>query len=112
MTAQGLTPLSVIQATPRRCYSAPVAGAGTVPRRCYTRFAMRRRWIVALVLATALVFSLAGTAVGYWVLPEGKGESASCIILRNQIQGITWAGEGRGDAEATEVVNKYDAECR
>ncbi len=43
---------------------------------------MRRRWIAALVLATSLVFLIAGTALGYWVIPEGKG-AADCEAAIN-----------------------------
>ena len=71
---------------------------------------MRRRWVVALVLVTAIAFSLAGTAVGYWVLPEGKGESGLCIVLRNQIGEFTYVGEG-GGRDAQSIVDKYDAAC-
>ncbi len=38
---------------------------------------MRRRWVLALVLATALVFTGVGVAVGYWGVPEGKS-AADC----------------------------------
>jgi hypothetical protein len=72
---------------------------------------MRRRWVLALVLVTALVFTGVGAAVDRWVVPE-KGTSAECIILRSQISEFRWVGEGKGDSSASEVVEMYDEECR
>jgi hypothetical protein len=56
------------------------------------------------------VFSLAGVAAGYWVVPEGKGESGDCIVLRAMLErGIS----GRVDGETlNNVRDSYDDTCR
>lgn len=70
---------------------------------------MRRRWIAALVFATALVFALAGTAVGYWVLPEGKGESGDCIIARAILERGLLSDPG---LDINAWIDIYDDNCR
>ena len=66
---------------------------------------MRRRWVAALVLATALVFLVAGTALGYWVI-ESKGESAACIAYRGGLE----RGDSRG-ISFEELIELYDEFC-
>ena len=68
---------------------------------------MRRRYVLTLVLATALIFALAGTALGYWVLPEGEGESADCIVTRAILNTPT---ENPGAIESAR--DYYNANCR
>ena len=71
---------------------------------------MRRRWIVALVLSVALVFLVAGTALGYWVLPESKGESGACILYRAALE------QGLGAEPSADIldltISLYDENCR
>ena len=72
---------------------------------------MRRRWVLALLLATAILFSLAGTTLGYYVIPDSKGKSADCIILSHDLEGLTYS-PGSNNQRANDVVAKYNAECR
>jgi hypothetical protein len=46
---------------------------------------MRRRYVLALVLVTALIFALVGTAVGHWVVLDSKGPTAECLTSRHAI---------------------------
>ena len=70
---------------------------------------MRRRWIAALVLTTSLVFLIAGTALGYWVIPD-NGPTAQCLALR------TFILDGRlydlEDDAYTVVLDEYNQNCR
>lgn len=64
---------------------------------------MRRRWVAALILATAIVFSAGGTALGYWVIPDSKGPTAECISARHFLN--------TDDYDQT-VADYYNAHCR
>ena len=69
---------------------------------------MRRRWIAALIFATAIVFSAGGTALGYWVIPD-KGESGDCIIARAILE------RGVIDDSSLNIrawIDIYDEDCR
>jgi hypothetical protein len=66
---------------------------------------MRRRYVLALVLATALIFALAGTAFGHYVVPRSKSDSAQCLATRHAID------TGQPDP-VPEAYAYYDANCR
>ena len=77
---------------------------------------MRRRWVLAIVTVTALVFLLAGTAVGYYVVPRSKSDSAECIILARDLSKATFWNPGGGgfsgeDAQKI-VIALYNEHCR
>ena len=76
---------------------------------------MRRRRVVALVLATALVFLVAGTALGYWAIPQ-EGTRAECIILANQLEDYEYLGFDQPSTSATRlasfVIDEYNRLCR
>ena len=70
---------------------------------------------LAPVLILAIVLALAaGTAVGYYVLADNdsKGTSAECLILKRDLEKLTYRGEGRGDSRSQSVVDRYNEECR
>ena len=48
---------------------------------------MRRRSVLALILAVAIIFSAGGAAIGYWVIPEGKS-AADCEAAINYYKTI------------------------
>jgi hypothetical protein len=79
---------------------------------------MRHRHVLALVLATALIFALAGTAFGHYIVPRSKSDSAQCILLRQDLSRLPFhystMGDGAGPdrANAQEVVDQYNAQCR
>jgi hypothetical protein len=71
---------------------------------------VRRRYVLALVLATALIFSLAG----YYgrTLRDDQGESGYCILQRAQFE---YWGTGHLPNDADTVnhfFEKYDDYCR
>jgi hypothetical protein len=71
---------------------------------------MRRRWVLAIVLATAITFALVGTAIGYWVVPDPKGESAQCVVLSNDLKKLTYLSTGGTSGKS--VVDAYNSQCR
>lgn len=71
---------------------------------------MRRRYVLALVLATALIFALAGLGVGYGVWYQDQGESAACIRFRDLIEQNTDYEGPSSDERA--VMTAYDDFCR
>jgi hypothetical protein len=73
---------------------------------------MPRRRALAVVAVAALVFFLAGMAFGHYVLPRSKGDTAECIILRQDLTRLTYAGPGGGDERAQTVVDLYNEHCR
>ena len=79
---------------------------------------MGHRYVLALVLATALIFTLAGTAVGYMAWRDGRGDTAQCILLRQDLSRLTYhystMGDGAGPARqnAQEVVDAFNEWCR
>ena len=73
---------------------------------------MRRRYVLALVLATALIFTLGGTAFGRYVW-TGEGESGSCIYARNKLEHLATADNlGINDEPILTYRNVYDQHCR
>ena len=71
---------------------------------------MRRRLVIALIAATALTFLIGGTALGYWVIPNPKGESGDCIIARAILE------RGTLDDSSLDIIRAwieiYDEDCR
>jgi hypothetical protein len=65
---------------------------------------MRRRYVLALVLATALISALAGTAIGRWAWSDTKGPSSTCLILRRGID--------NGAPYPQSAYDQYDRDCR
>lgn len=72
---------------------------------------MRRRHVLAIALATAILFALAGTAFGHYVVPSSKGDTANCVALKSALE--------RGPASAANeglnfdaMRDFYDRECR
>ena len=55
---------------------------------------MRRRWVAALILAVAIIFSAGGIAIGLWVIPEGKsaGDCEAAINYFKTIDELGWDG--------------------
>jgi hypothetical protein len=49
---------------------------------------MRRRYILALVLATALIFGLAGAAVDHWAIPDNGANCNQAISYYNAIKDL------------------------
>lgn len=88
----------------------------TMPRRLqYTPRTMRQRWAFTLVLVTALLFTGVGVAIDRWVVPE-KGSSAECVILRQDVQRLTYSGGGSDSLSQRDrnqsIVDRYNDECR
>ena len=65
---------------------------------------MRLLWVAALVLGTALLFGCIGIAFGYWIIPESKGDSAECLVIRHRLL----ADEGF----PADVLDYYNENCR
>jgi hypothetical protein len=66
---------------------------------------MRRRYVLALVFATALIFALVGTAFGRYAIPYSDSESGVCIAFRSELE------KGTGD-RVPEIAKAYDEVCR
>ena len=41
---------------------------------------MRRRYVLALVLATALIFALGGVSFGRYAIPRSDSETGNCTL--------------------------------
>ena len=65
---------------------------------------MRRRYVLALVLATALIFTLAGIAFGHYVWDDSKGPTALCLRFRHLLN--------TDSGLSGEAFTYYDEECR
>ena len=71
---------------------------------------MRLRWVISLLIATAVAFSLAGGTLGYVAWHEGQGDSGICIFYRSAIENAPGSGgttEGLGS-----LIESYDQTCR
>jgi len=66
---------------------------------------------LAVLFATAVLFLLGGTAIGYYVVPDSKGRSAQCIVLANDLEGLTYNG-GTRSSTASKIVEMYNDHCR
>jgi hypothetical protein len=76
---------------------------------------MRRRYVLALVLAAALIFALAGTVFGHYVVPRSKSDSASCILFHSMLEqhGVLTANAGGSLSDAAHAtVEYYNEHCR
>ena len=76
---------------------------------CYTLGTMRCRSVLAIVSAVALTFLILGGALGYWVIPDSKGPSATCIILRGELEDGRWLQLIDDDPTRNDY---YDDNCR
>ncbi|MEO8458331.1 MAG: hypothetical protein ABI559_11010, partial [Chloroflexota bacterium] len=72
----------------------------------------RRRWVVALVFATALIFALAGLGSGYALWHEGQGESGECLLYRAIIQDRGVTTTGATSEQIATALQAYDQFCR
>lgn len=63
-------------------------------------------------MGVAGVFWIAGVAVGYYAIPNSRGESAECVILSNDLERLTYLGDGSGGAREQSIVNRYNEHCR
>jgi hypothetical protein len=66
---------------------------------------MRRRYVLVLVLTTALIFALGGAAFGHYVVPRSKSDTAQCLATRHAID------TGQPDP-VPESYTYYNAYCR
>ncbi len=75
---------------------------------------MRRRWILAIVATTALIIALAGTAFGYYVLPQSEGQSGLCIYIGTLIAHGPRSDMPEATARAVFAgeIKQYDSDCR
>ena len=67
-----------------------------------------------MIVGVAVIFALAGTAFGYFVIPEGKGDSAQCIVLRKDLADLTYLTNNRAspDSASARVVDLSNEFCR
>lgn len=66
-----------------------------------------------IILATVALAGGAGLGIGRYVVPdESKGASGECLILKKDLQDLTYQGAGRGDRSAQGLVDRYDENCR
>lgn len=68
---------------------------------------MRRRYVLALVLATALIF----TTVGYYVRTLRDDQSGQCVFITERLKSL--AGfENPNNTTVKVVIDIYDEKCR
>ena len=78
---------------------------------------MQRSRILAIVLVTAIVALLAGTAIGYYRVPDSKGPSAECVVVANDLANLTnlnpeGSSVGESPPQIQRILDYYDEHCR